>query len=315
MKAIVYTADHTLEWREVPEPPVRPGEVLIKVSSVGICGSELSALQEPTPYRRPPLIMGHEFAGVLVGSDERVTVNPLIACGVCAQCRVDRSHLCAERRLVGVHMAGAFAEYVSAPTSSVVKLPEGMPLKHAALAEPMATVLHFMSDIDLSRVSRMGIIGMGGIGMLALLAARAQGIEHVEVAELQPERCTRASAYGAADVGSRLEGKFDVTLDAVGTSGTRAASVSHLARGGRAVWVGLHDDESTLADVRDLIRREASIATSFAYTMSDFQGAVRLLAGLQIDDVVEEVPFASGLSAFSRLLAGKVAAPKVHLVM
>lgn len=315
MKAIVYTAHATLQMADVPLPEPGQGDVLIKVVSAGICGSELGALQEQTEYRKPPLIMGHEFAGTRVDTGDRVTVNPLLTCGRCAFCRRGESQLCPTRTLVGVHRPGAFAEYVTAPISSVVRMPSGMSWAQAALAEPMATVIRFMRGLDLNRVASMGIIGTGGIGMLAVLAGRAAGMRHIAVAELSEPRRELARAYGADVVGAKLQDKFDVTVDAVGTEGTRNASLGCLERGGTAVWVGLHDDGCAVEGVRDLIRRECRIVTSFAYTMLDFHEAVRLLGTLNIARLVEEVPFASGLAAFDQLLAGTVAAPKIQLVM
>lgn len=315
MKAIVYAENFKLQWREVPIPQPSADESLVRVFSVGICGSELSALHEPTGYRRPPLIMGHEIAGIDVSTGRRVAVNPLIPCGKCGFCATGRSHLCPTRSFIGIHRAGGFAEYVNVPTNAMIEIPANMSLVRAALAEPLGTAVHFLSRFDPSSIRRVGIIGTGGIGMLALVAARELGFSHVEVAELSEARQGRATALGAAAVGFRLEGRFELIIDAVGSVGTRAASLRHLADGGQAVWVGLHDDDAVLENVRDAIRREATIVTSFAYTMNDFRQAVKLLERLPLDSLVEEMPFSRGLDAFDLLMAGKVTAPKVQLVL
>jgi threonine dehydrogenase-like Zn-dependent dehydrogenase len=315
MKAIVYGVGGTLEWQDVSVPSLNAGEVLIKVATVGICGSELSALEEQTSYRVPPLIMGHEFSGIRVDTHERVTVNPLIACKKCKYCQQGRPQLCTNRTLIGVHRPGAFAEYVTAPEYNTIVLPGGMSAAQAALAEPMATVVHFMRELDFRQIKRLGIIGTGGIGMLTLLAARALGVQDVEVAELLPARRELALACGATAAVPKLDGEFGAIVDAVGISATRASSVDLLERGGRAIWVGLHSDECSLVNVRQLIRKECSITSSFAYSNDDFHTALRLLADLDIGGVVQEMPFTSGLSAFDQLVAGRVAAPKVHLVM
>lgn len=316
MKAIVYGENFKLQWCEVPEPQPTREEILVKVVSVGICGSELSALQEPSSYRKPPLIMGHEIAGIDVGTGRHVAVNPLIPCGRCAACRSGRTHLCPNRSFIGIHRGGGFAEYVSVPSDAAIEMPRGMSFIRAALAEPLATVLHFLAPIDRSLIDRVGIIGTGGIGMLALVAAKEMGFPNIEVAELSESRRKRALDYGAARVEARLNGRFDLIVDAVGTSNTRADSLRHLGSGGRAIWVGLHDDDLRLDDVRDVIRREATIVSSFAYTMKDFRDAVSLLERLPISSsFVEEMPFSSGLEAFDLLMVGKVTAPKVQLVL
>lgn len=315
MKAIVYAEDFKLQWREVPTPRPISGEALIRVLSVGICGSELSALQEPTGYRKPPLIMGHEIAGIDVGTGRRVAVNPLIPCEKCDFCATARSHLCQARSFVGIHRAGGFAEYVNVPANATIEIPGNMSLTRAALAEPLATVVHFLNRFDPFSTNRVGIIGCGGIGMLALVTAQEFGFSHVEVAELSEARQAHAIALGATAVGSRLDGRFELIIDAVGSANTRANSLRHLADGGQAVWVGLHDDDAPLENVREAIRREATIITSFAYTKDDFRQAVKLLERLPLDSFVEEIPFSSGLDAFNQLMAGKVTAPKVQLVL
>lgn len=304
-----------LVLQEVPLPEKRPAEAIVKVAAVGICGSELSALVEPSEYRQPPLIMGHEFAGTRLDNGERVVVNPLISCGACRWCDEELPHLCEGRAIIGVNRPGAFAEYVSAPIASMVRLPDAMPWSHAALAEPMATAMHVMRVIKPERRSKIGIIGTGGIGMLILLAARDRGFGAIEVAELLPARAALARECGASATGQELVGEFDAIVDAVGTRATRRASLARLRRGGMAVWVGMHDDGCEIGGVRDLIRRELSLAMCFAYTRKDFEDAVDLLAKVRIEGVVENVPFESGPVAFERLLKGRVAAPKIQLVL
>ena len=314
MKAIVYLGDRNLVLQEVPMPEQRPMEAIVKVAAVGICGSELTAVVEPSEYRKPPLIMGHEFAGTRMDNGERVVVNPLIACGKCRWCDEELSHLCEKRAIIGINRPGAFAEYVSAPIASMVRLPNTMSWSQAALAEPMATAMHVMRAIKPERRSKIGIIGLGGIGMLVLLAAKARGFDAVEVAELLPARAAMAKESGASAVGRELSGDFDVIVDAVGTRATRRTSLTLLRRGGIAVWVGMHDDACQIDGVRDLIRRELSLAMCFAYTRKDFEAAVDLLAEVRTEGVVENVPFKDGTFAFERLLAGGVAAPKIQLV-
>src|SRR6476469_3088062 len=124
MKAVVWLGPRRMELQNEPEPQPQSGEVILHVDAVGICGSELSGYLGQNSLRVPPLVMGHEFAGTImaIGADvsglavgDRVTVNPLSGCGVCALCRLGMQNLCAKRQIIGIHSPGAFAELVVAP--------------------------------------------------------------------------------------------------------------------------------------------------------------------------------------------------------
>src|SRR5262249_54480951 len=135
MKAVVWLGPRRMELQSVPEPTPRPGEAILRVDAVGICGSELSGYLGQNSLRVPPLVMGHEFAGTVgaIGADlvslrigDRVTVNPLIGCGECALCRLGLENLCPKRQIIGIHRPGAFAEQVAVPATCCTRLPDGL---------------------------------------------------------------------------------------------------------------------------------------------------------------------------------------------
>src|SRR5438128_702962 len=134
----------------VDEPSARDGEVVVRPEAAGICGSEVEGYLGRMANRTPPLVMGHEFAGTVVagGRDardrigRRVVVNPLLSCRACARCRAGERNLCAERRLIGVHVAGGFAERVAVPVANLLDLPEGADVRTGALVEPLANAVH-----------------------------------------------------------------------------------------------------------------------------------------------------------------------------
>src|SRR5450755_2027623 len=139
VKALVYTKPSEMTYRDEPEPTLSPGEVLIRVDAVGICGSDMHAYHGRDPRRIPPLILGHELAGEILagpGAGGRVTVNPLITCGRCEFCAQGRNNLCSNRTMIGMTRAGAFAQYVTTAATSVIDLPLGMAARAAALTEP-----------------------------------------------------------------------------------------------------------------------------------------------------------------------------------
>lgn len=145
MKALVYPTWDTLEIRQVPAPTPGPGEVVLRVAAVGICGSELEAVASRSPRRTPPLVMGHEFCGEVaeVGAGvweakagDRVVASSIIPCGRCADCRSGATHLCPDRQVFGMNRPGAFAERVAVPASILLPLPERVGPLEGALVEP-----------------------------------------------------------------------------------------------------------------------------------------------------------------------------------
>src|SRR5215467_4825095 len=150
VKALVFTAPGTVELLDVPEPEPAPGEVVVEVRAAGICGSELHGARRPG-FRQPPLIMGHEFAGIGAGG-EAVVVNPILSCGRCPECRRGLRHVC---------RAGGFAERVAVPASALRPLPPGMPWEAAALIEPAANAVHAWNQAG-AALGSDGAKGAGG---------------------------------------------------------------------------------------------------------------------------------------------------------
>jgi threonine dehydrogenase-like Zn-dependent dehydrogenase len=315
MRAMVYTAPLTLEVRDEPEPQPAPGEVVIEVQAVGICGSELEGFRSQSPFRVPPLIMGHELAGVRADTGERVAINPLIACGRCDMCLRGARNVCRERRLVGVHRAGGFAERVAVPAACCVPVPDGVPIETAALAEPVANAVHALrlaQGVD-PQPRRIGVIGAGMLGLASALVALRHGIRDVAICDLSVERLEAAARAGVPMTAERLEGEFDVIFDAVGTPGTRAASVAQLRPGGTAVWIGLHAPDAGF-DALGLIRGEQRVLGTFAYAERDFDSALAMVADLGMVPWATTVPLEEGVGAFHALLERPAAHAKTILV-
>jgi threonine dehydrogenase-like Zn-dependent dehydrogenase len=324
MKAIVWQGPERMTVEEVaePEPPGR-GEVLLRPAAVGICGSEVEGYLGHMGNRTPPLVMGHEFAGVVVATGEgvsdelegtRVAVNPLSGCGQCRLCRAGHSNLCRDRRLIGVHSAGAFADLVRVPASDVRPIPDDVPARVGALVEPLANGVHAVRlGLADEPVERAVVMGAGTIGLVTLQAALLSGIPHVGVVEPQAERRERASSLGAHAVyGSEDEAReaagedgVDLTLDAVGAEATRRLALGVLRPGGTAVCVGLAADETTLG-FHDLVRSQHRVQGSYAYTMDDFEQALDWLVSgrASLGELPDVQPLEEGPDAFARLASG-----------
>jgi threonine dehydrogenase-like Zn-dependent dehydrogenase len=306
VKALVFTAPGTLELLDVPEPQPGRGEVVVQVRAAGICGSELHGARSPG-FRKPPLIMGHEFAGV-TAAGEAVAVNPVLSCGHCGPCQRGLRHVCAERQIIGVHRAGGFAERVAVPASALRPLPPGLPWEAAALIEPAANAVHAWNLAVRSRgagsasSAQVGVIGCGAIGLLCVAVALSAGAERVEVSDLSPARLAAARRLGAGAGGPALAGEYDVVVDAVGSAATRAASVAQQRPGGAAIWLGLADPDPGF-DANALVRSEKRVLGSFAYSDEEFAQAMTLIREWDLTWAAS-YPLAAGAEIFTGLMNG-----------
>jgi threonine dehydrogenase-like Zn-dependent dehydrogenase len=300
MKALVFTGPGLLEMQDVPEPRPAAGEVLVHVRSAGICGSELHGARTPG-FRVPPLIMGHEFAGMSDNGDP-VIINPILSCGTCDLCRGGLRHVCRQRRIVGVHCPGGFAERVAVPGSALRPVPDGMGWTAAALVEPAANGEHAWNLAGAPAGGRVAVIGCGAIGLFCLLTARAGGAARVEVTDLSPGRTALALDLGADSAGTALDGEYDVIFDAVGSAGTRGQSVGHLRPGGAAVWLGLAEAAAGF-DAAGLVRSEKRVLGSFAYSDEDFAAAAQHLAEWNLG-WADSYPLMAGAEIFTALMNG-----------
>jgi threonine dehydrogenase-like Zn-dependent dehydrogenase len=183
MKALVYTNTNEIIYRDEPDPSPGPGEVLVKMEATGICGSDMHAYHGHDARRVPPLILGHEIVGTIVDGSQagqRVVINPLITCGQCQYCDTGFSNLCPERELIGMRLAGAYAEKLVIPVRNLIAIPQTMDPVKAALSEPVATALH---ALNLARIRsprplselKVLVIGGGAIGLLAALLLKGYG--------------------------------------------------------------------------------------------------------------------------------------------
>ncbi|WNQ13961.1 alcohol dehydrogenase catalytic domain-containing protein [Paenibacillus aurantius] len=329
MKALVYEGPRSLIIREVPVPDLRPDEVLIRVKRAGICGSELSGYLGHNSLRKPPLIMGHEFSGVVerLGSQaegwqrgDRVTANPLVTCGHCRFCRNGQSQLCGERNLLGAHRPGAFAEFVAVPASNVYRLEDHVSWEEGAFAEPFACAVHVCRLLALTPTDRLLIYGAGPIGLFALQAAQVYGLRNIVVADLNEARLEIVRELGGIavtgldQIDSTFQGGFDAVVDAVGAEITRRISVKAARPGGKVVFTGLHEAESNL-QVNDMIRMETLTMGAFAYSREDFETALLWIEQGRVSMLpwVEHASLSEGSLCFEKLISGPGKVAKIML--
>lgn len=339
MKAVVWNGPEEMTVQEVPDPRVEAGMLVVRPDAAGICGSEVEGYLGKMGNRVPPLVMGHEFAGAVVelgeGVDEEllgrvVAVNPLSSDGTCRLCRAGLTNLCPSRTLIGIHHPGGFAEMVRVPVRNAYPLPEGLPdaPRVGALAEPLANGVHAvrLGTAGEETVEHAVVIGAGTIGLMCLQAAVLSGIPNVHVVEPHEARRTAALGLGAHAVHASSEEAWealrgvseglgaDLVLDAVGAEVTRRGAIGLLHPGGRAVMVGLHDDETSLG-FHGVVRGQIRVQGSYAYTAEDYEEALGWLvegrAG--IGALPPVLPLEEGPSAFADLVRGPSAQIKVFL--
>ena len=300
MRALVFTGPGAMELLDMPEPDVAEGDVLVHVRSAGICGSELHGARHPG-FRVPPLIMGHEFAGISDDGDP-VIINPILSCGECDLCARGLRQVCRRRAIIGVHRAGGFAERVAVPRPALVPLPDGLAWDAATAVEPAANAVHAWGLAGGARDKRVAVLGCGAIGLFCLLVALADGAASVEVTDLAEGRLEAARRLGAAAATAAPEGEYDVIIDAVGSAATRAQSVAHQRPGGTAVWLGLAEPPAGF-DGQDLVRGEKRVLGSFAYSGEEFRRAAGLVQGWDLS-WISPYPLAEGAEVFTGLMNG-----------
>jgi (R,R)-butanediol dehydrogenase / meso-butanediol dehydrogenase / diacetyl reductase len=337
LKAIVWNGPEEMAIEEVPEPAVEPGTVIVRPEAVGICGSEVEGYLGKMGNRTPPLVMGHELAGTVTEVGEgvdpdlvgrEVAVNPLSSDGTCPLCRAGYTNLCKGRTLIGIHSPGGFAEYVLAPAQNVYPLPEGVGARTGALAEPLANGVHGVRlGLANHHVEHAVVIGAGTIGLMCIQAAVLDGIPEVSVVEPHGARRDQALGLGAhaaytsgEEAREALAGPTeglgaDLVIDAVGAEATRRMAVEELLRpGGRVVFVGLHEDYTTLG-FHGVVRGQLDLQGSYAFTAEDYGQAVEwLVAGRAgIGDLPPVLPLQEGPDAFAKLVKGPSEQIKVFL--
>ncbi|MCL4183219.1 MAG: alcohol dehydrogenase catalytic domain-containing protein [Burkholderiaceae bacterium] len=326
MKALVYTAPNRIALREEPDPVAADGEVVLRIDAVGICGSDMHAYHGHDPRRNPPLIMGHELAGTIVGGPEagrRVTANPLVHCGTCDYCVQGRNNLCSNRSMIGMNRPGAYAELMAIPQRCLVAIPQDMPVRAAALTEPAATALHAMLlaqralQRPLPEVCSL-VLGGGAIGLLAALLLRSYG-SRVTLAETNPLRRASAERHAGCatfDPRERQAEKngFGLVIDAVGSKTTRSQALAAVRPGGAVLHIGLQDWASEI-DMRKLTLDEITLIGTYTYTTADMRATVDALYRGAFGDLdwVEERALGDGAQAFADLDGGRTASAKIVL--
>ena len=283
----------TVRTVEIAVPEPGPGEVLVRVEAAGICGTDRHLFHGEFPCR-PPVTLGHEFSGIVVGRGAgvdlaegvRVTCDPNDWCGVCDPCLRGRVNLCERNVATGIHRDGGFAEYAVFPARKAVLLPAELDPHHGAFCEPLACTLHGMDLGAPAPGERVLVLGGGVIGLLAVQLARLAGAE-VMLLTRHPAKRALAERLGAgASAGSPEEALAlwpegaDLVLECAGVAET-VAGASRLARaGGRIVVLGvLPKGERVAIEPFDLLFREIQMHFAFINPFTQARAAALIASG------------------------------------
>lgn len=330
-----------IEVATAPVPEPGPGEVRVRVEACGICGSDLHLYEQGFfPADATP---GHEPAGVIdaIGPGAaspargtRVAIEPIRGCGTCPLCLGGRYAICRASRLAGVHLPGGLAEYLVVPAENVYPVPRDLDPRIAALAEPMAVVVHALHRVAFQPRQRVLVLGAGSVGLLAAAAARRLGATDVWISARHPHQAERARLVGATRVlaekdatpealdGAGREAPIDVVVETVGGRADTLRAAAAAARpGGSVSVVGVFFGQLAL-DPMPLLLKELTLAWSYCYGEdpahgADFAEAVDIVAAARdalAPLVTHTVPLAEVDRAFALAADRRAGAVKVSVV-
>jgi 2-desacetyl-2-hydroxyethyl bacteriochlorophyllide A dehydrogenase len=299
MKQAVVAGPRAFEVQDVEQPQPAPGEVLVRVRNVGVCGSDLHFYRGQFPVP-PGFVLGHECAGEVAALGEgvsgfapgdRVALELFTVCLTCEQCRSGNYHLCPARKANGLNVPGGLREYMALPPYALYKLPDEVDFELGALCEPLAVAVHGLRLVDLRFGERVGVLGAGTIGLMSIAAAKAMGASFVAATARHPQQKAMAQAVGAdavfdatnegaAQMAAALGGA-DVVVETVGgEADTLGQAMSLIGVGGRISVLGAFTKPVQIHPIMFFLK-EARIFGSNCYgrpgRRSDYEIAIEIM--------------------------------------
>lgn len=341
MKAMLLSQYKQLEIVDMPQPECGANDLLVQVRACGICGSDIHGWDGSSGRRIPPLVMGHEAAGIVtaVGSQvaqfkpgDRVTFDSTVSCGQCPACRQGRINLCQNRQVLGVscnefRRHGAFAEYVLVPQNIAYHLPDELPFEHAALIEAVSIAVHAANRSPVKLGDTAVVVGSGMIGLLVIQAIRLAGAAQVIAVDIDDAKLDIARSLGADHtlnakkvqvpqaVAALTHGRgADIGLEVVGATETIQTTIDSVKRGGAVTLVGNLAPKIELP-LQAVVTRELSIYGSCA-SNGEYPECIEYLrrGAIRVDPLITaKAPLDQGPEWFAKLYAGMPGAMKVIL--
>jgi len=329
MKALLLKQYMELEVTDMPDPTIGAEDVLVRVRACGICGSDVHGLDGSTGRRIPPLVMGHEAAGVIaeVGRNvtnwkvgDRVTFDSTVSCGRCHFCRRGEINLCDNRQVLGVSCGdyrrhGAFAEYVAVPENILYRLPDSLSFEHAAMIEAVSIAVHAANLTPRSLGDTVVVVGSGMIGQLTIQAAKVAGFGRVFAVDVDDAKLEMAKKLGAdetfnsknvdapAEILARTNGHgADAALEAVGATDPIRTAIASVRKGGTVTLIGNITPKIELP-LQQVVTRQLRLQGSCA-SSGEYPACIELLSSgaIRVDSMISaRSPLDEAASWFNRL--------------
>lgn len=328
MNALTLTEYMKMTYQQVPKPVITANEVLIRVKACGICGSDIHGFDGSTGRRKPPVIMGHEAAGVIeaIGADvkgwtvgDRVTFDSTIYCGHCDYCMKGQVNLCGNRRVLGVSCEdyrrdGAFAEYVAVPAHILYKLPDAVSFDEASLVEPLSVALHAVNLCPRDLNASVTVVGAGKIGLLVVQTLRAAGYGKIIVIDRNPTHRQLSLEMGAdasfdfcpeavEKVRAETNGEgTDIVLEVVGVDESFNLAVQSVRKGGTVVLVG-NISPTVSFPMQLVVTRQITLRGSCA-SAGEYPACLDMIArgAIKLEKIISATaPLSDGNAWFNRL--------------
>lgn len=329
MRALLLKQYKQLEVTEMPEPIIGPDDVLVAVKACGICGSDVHGYDGSTGRRIPPVVMGHEAAGVIfeVGKSvkrfragDRVTFDSTVYCGKCYHCGRGEVNLCDDRQVLGVSVGeyrrnGAFAQFVAIPQHILYPLPDSMSFEEAAMIEAVSVAVHAVDLTPVKLGDAAVVYGAGMIGLLVIQALRLAGCARIAAVDISDERLKLAAEYGAdlrlnaaqcdaaAEVRAYTGGRgADIGFEVVGVTETVQSAVASLRKGASLTLVG-NLSKSIDFPLQSVVTRQIRVQGSCA-SAGEYPACIDLVArkAIRVDRLISAVaPLEEGPAWFERL--------------
>ena len=342
MKALVLTEYGHFEYKDVPDPKIGSGEVLLRVKACAICGSDVHGYDGGSGRRIPPVIMGHEASGVIeeIGSDvkefkvgDRVTFDSTLYCRVCGQCLKGCINLCDNRRVFGVSCQdysknGAMAEYIAVPEYILYRLPDIVSFEEASVIEPLTIAQHAINRAFIQTGANVAVVGCGTIGQLIIKVLGTMDCGMIAALDIDDMKLQTALKNGAEcvintgteNVKERLSELtkgvgMDAAFEAVGLSDTLGYAIDSLRKGGELILVG-NVQKTVDFPLQYIVTNEIKIIASCA-SAGEYDACLKLIESgiINLKDMISKaVPLSEGDEWFKKLHTGEPGLLKVVLL-
>lgn len=294
----VMTEPGKIIFREIEMPVPGPGQVLVKIKRIGVCGSDIHVYYGEHKGTGYPVTQGHEVSGQIVQLGEgvtelsvgqKVTIEPQVVCGKCYPCRHGKYNLCEHLRVMGFQTTGTASEYFAVNADRVTALPDSMSYDEGAMIEPLAVTVHAAKRFDELQGAKVAILGCGPIGILLAQTVKAMGASEVLITDISDYRLqlaktcgadytvnTREKNFGEAMIECFGPDKADVIYDCAGNDITMGQAIQYARKGSKIVLVAVFAKEAHV-DLFTLNDHELDLDTTMMYRHEDYVDAIRLV--------------------------------------